>query len=388
MRGLQNCYRFLISRRSYSSQTWDSLATSQQVTLPLNFLHGRRVDARGNTSFKLIAPATGLPLRSVSNSNDDDVQEAVQVARNSFRTWSKMSGFERGQVLKRAADICRKRVEELARTEVLDTGKPIWEARYDIEGCADTIEYYGGLAAAIAGDFLQLSGGSFAYTVREPLGVVGGIGAWNYPFQMAAWKSSPALACGNTIVFKPSQFTPLTAVMLGEIYQEAGLPDGCYNVVQGEGATGQILTSHPGIDKVTFTGSVATGSRIMATCAKDVKHVTLELGGKSPLIIFADAHLENAVKGAMLANFSNQGQVCSNGTRVFVEESIAEEFLSMLKTRVSKMKIGDPMLEDTTVGASISEEQAKIVLGYIDIAKKEVSSVLDLNSKICSVTNI
>ncbi|GFN83524.1 betaine aldehyde dehydrogenase [Plakobranchus ocellatus] len=352
------------------------LSESHQATSPLNFVLGKRVDAQGSSSFQLIAPATGKVLRNIPNSNEQDISEAVLAARHTFKSWSKWTGFERGKVLKTAAELIRNKVDDLAYTEVLDTGKPIWEARYDILGCADTIEYYGGLAGGIKGDFMQLSGGSFAYTVREPLGVVGGIGAWNFPFQMAAWKSAPALACGNTMVFKPSQVTPLTAVMLGEIYQRAGLPGGCYNVVQGEGETGQILCSHSDIDKVTFTGSVPTGSRIMETCAKGIKHVTLELGGKSPLIIFSDADLDNAVKGAILANFSNQGQVCSNGTRVFVEESIAEDFLAKLIERVDNMKIGDPYHEDTTVGATISSQQAQIVEGYIDNAKKEGATVV------------
>ncbi|GFR59090.1 betaine aldehyde dehydrogenase [Elysia marginata] len=258
-----------ISVRHYSkSVSEQTLSKSYQVTSPLNFVLGRRVNAQGQSTFPLTAPATGTILRTVANSNEQDVGEAVLAARNSYTSWSKWTGFERGKILKTAADLIRSKVDDLAYTEVLDTGKPIWEARYDILGCADTIEFYGGLAGSIKGDFMQLSGGSFAYTIREPLGVVGGIGAWNFPFQMAAWKSAPALACGNTMVFKPSQMTPLTAVMLGEIYQKAGLPGGCYNVVQGEGETGQILCSHPDIEKVTFTGSVPTGSRIMTACAK------------------------------------------------------------------------------------------------------------------------
>ncbi|KAK3802241.1 hypothetical protein RRG08_004530 [Elysia crispata] len=363
--------------RHYSKDVSEqTLSKSHQVISPLNFVLGKRIDAQGPSSFQLIAPATGKKLRNIATSNEQDINEAVLAARNSYRSWSKWTGFERGKVLKTAADLIRSKVDDLAYTEVLDTGKPIWEARYDILGCADTIEFYGGLAGGIKGDFMQLSGGSFAYTIREPLGVVGGIGAWNFPFQMAAWKSAPALACGNTMVFKPSQVTPLTAVMLGDIYQQAGLPGGCYNVVQGEGETGQILCSHPNIDKVTFTGSVPTGSRIMAACAKDIKHVTLELGGKSPFVVFSDADLDNAVKGAILANFSNQGQVCSNGTRVYVEESIAEKFLAKLIERVENMKIGDPYQEDTTIGATISPQQAAIVEDYINIGKKEGATVV------------
>ncbi|CAL1535845.1 unnamed protein product [Lymnaea stagnalis] len=370
---------FLLPVRCFSlsavTKFKNKLIHSPQVTLPLNFIHGLRVDGGGGNTFPLTAPATGKTLREVSNSNKKDIDDAVKVARHSFKVWSRWSGFERGQVLRKAAIIMKNRLEELAYTEVLDTGKPIWEARLDVLGCAQTIDYFGGLAPTITGDFQRVSDESFAYTIREPLGVVGAIGAWNYPLQMASWKSAPALACGNTVVFKPSQLTPLTAVMLGEIYQEAGLPDGCYNVVQAKAETGQLLSSHPDINKISFTGSVATGSKIMAMCAEGVKHVTLELGGKSPLIIFADAHLDNAVKGAMLANFSNQGQVCSNGTRVFIEECIAEEFLTKLISRVKKMKIGDPNCDGTTVGATINENHAKKVLAYIDIARKEGATV-------------
>lgn len=297
----------LLSRRFYSVEP-----SSQFVQAPLNYLDGQRVNPvskGGKESCDLVYPATGEVLRQLQCAGREDVDQAVYSARKALKTWSGKSGFERGQVLKRAAEIIRSRLEEFTQVETLDTGKPIWEARFDIQSCADTIDYYGGLAAGISGEFLQVPGGSFAYTVREPIGVVGGIGAWNYPFQMASWKSAPALACGNTFVFKPSQLTPLTAVMLGEVYKEAGLPDGCYNVIQGEGETGALLSSHKGVDKMTFTGSIPTGSKVMEACAKDIKHVTLELGGKSPLIIFEDCHLDNAVTGAMLANFLSQGQV-------------------------------------------------------------------------------
>ncbi|OWF40779.1 4-trimethylaminobutyraldehyde dehydrogenase-like [Mizuhopecten yessoensis] len=371
----------LMIRRSLQcvSQRYMSIVTgsNSQVTQPLNYIGGQRAEPKNSpNTFNLTSPATGEVLRPVGNAGSQDVDEAVSVAQQAFKTWSKMAGFERGTVLKKAANIIRERSEELARTEVLDTGKPIWEARYDIQACADTIDYYGGLAAKIAGEYQQLANGSFAYTIKEPLGVIGGIGAWNYPFQMAAWKTSPALAAGNTIVFKPSQFTPLTAVMLAEIYTEAGLPHGCCNVIQGEGETGQFLSNHTGVSKISFTGSVQTGSKIMEACAKQIHHVTLELGGKSPCIIFEDSNLDDAVTGAMLANFLNQGQVCSNGTRVFVQDSVMKPFLEKLVERTKGMKIGDPNDEDTTVGATISPEQAQKTLKYIDIARTEGANVL------------
>ncbi|PVD30587.1 hypothetical protein C0Q70_09859 [Pomacea canaliculata] len=343
---------------------------AEQVQKPLNYIGGRRVDPSASSpEFDLVAPATGEILRHVNNSESNDVDAAVDTAKGAFAKWSKVTAFERGKILIKAASIIREHSEVLARTEVLDTGKPIWEARCDILGCADTVEYYGGLASSLAGEFTQFQEGSFAYTIREPVGVIGAVGAWNYPFQMATWKSSPALACGNTVVFKPSPLTPLTAVMLGEIYKQAGLPDGCYNVVQGETVTGQLICRHSDIAKLSFTGSISTG-------IKGIKYVTLELGGKSPLVIFEDAHMDNAVKGAMLANFSNQGQVCSNGTRVFVQRNILKEFTKRLTERTRAMVIGDPNNEETTVGATISAHQAETVLRYIEGAKNEGACVV------------
>ncbi|KAL4222077.1 4-trimethylaminobutyraldehyde dehydrogenase [Mactra antiquata] len=368
-------FRLVIQHRNCHT----AVASSPAVTKALNYINGERVQpVNKDTSqqFNLLYPATGEVLKIVQSSGSEDLNLAVTAAQTAQKTWGAMSGFERGQVLKKAADLIRSRQEELSKLETLDTGKPIWESKFDIQGCADTVEYYGGLASTISGEFLQLSGGNFAYTIREPLGVVGGIGAWNYPFQMATWKSSPALACGNSIVFKPSQMTPLTAVVLGEIYKEAGLPDGCFNVVQGEAETGSLLCNHPGVDKMSFTGSVDVGSKVMEACAKGIKHVTLELGGKSPLIIFEDSNLDNAVTGAMLANFLTQGQVCSNGTRVFVQKSVKSTFVDKLVTRTKSMKIGDPFSEDTTVGATITREQADKVLSYVNIAKKEGATVI------------
>ncbi|XP_041366547.1 4-trimethylaminobutyraldehyde dehydrogenase-like [Gigantopelta aegis] len=354
-------------------------SASAQVHQPLNYINGTRVESATKDpghKFHLIAPATGEILRDVPGAGAEDVDSAVAAARTAFTSWSKQPAFQRGSILIKAADIIRARSEEIARVEVLDTGKPIWEARYDILGCADTIQYYGGLAATLTGEFMKLANDSFTYTIREALGVVGGIGAWNYPFQMAAFKSAPALVCGNAMVFKPSPLTPLTAVMLAEIFTEAGLPDGCFNVIQGAGETGQLLVRHPKIAKMSFTGSVNTGSKIMAGCAESIKHITLELGGKSPLIIFSDADLDNAVKGAMMANFTNQGQVCSNGTRVFVQKDILAQFLEKLVTRTKGMKIGDPNEEDTMVGATISQEQAEKTLRYVQLARKEGATVV------------
>ncbi|XP_064613671.1 4-trimethylaminobutyraldehyde dehydrogenase-like [Liolophura sinensis] len=354
-------------------------SSGSEIQSPLNYVDGERINPTNRNEperFDLFAPATGELLGHIVSSSPEDVDTAVKNSENAFKKWSSLSGSERGKVLLQTAHIIRDQAEELSHVEVLNTGKPIWEARVDILGCADAVEYYGGIAATIAGQHIQLPNGSFAYTRREPLGVVGAIGAWNYPFQMAAWKSAPALACGNTMVFKPSPLTPLTAIMLGEIYTQAGLPDGCFNVIQGQANTGTCLSQYPGINKMTFTGSVPTGSKVMEACAQGIKPVTLELGGKSPLIVFADCDVENAVNGAMLANFLTQGQVCSNGTRVFVEEPILDQFLTLLVEKTKKLKIGDPWSDDTAVGAMISREHAEKVLGYVQLAKSEGATVL------------
>ena len=225
---------------------------------------------------------------------------------------------------------------------------------------------------------VKLPGGSWGFASREPLGVVGGVGAWNYPLQTCTWKVAPALACGNTFVYKPSPLAPLAAVVLGEVLKDAGLPDGVYNVVQGEAEAGSLLSNHPELDKLSFTGSVPTGTKIMEAGAKTIKNVTLELGGKSPLIIFEDANMKNAVKGALMANFLTQGEVCSNGTRVFIQRGIYEEFLAEFVKQAKQMKVGDPMNEDTTVGGTICEAHAKKVLGK-DFIKCSNDRLIDLS---------
>ena len=239
--------------------------------------------------------------------------------------------------------LLRERNAELALLETRDTGKPIQEtSAVDVLSGADCLEYFAGIAAGLAGEHIDLGPSAFGYTRREPLGVVAGIGAWNYPLQIACWKAAPALACGNAMIFKPAELTPLSAVKLAEIFTEAGLPDGIFNVVHGFADTGRLLTRHPDIAKVSLTGEVGTGKAVMADAASTLKHVTLELGGKSPLIVFEDADLDDAVSGALLANFYSAGEVCSNGTRVFVHDSIKAPFLSRLIARVKRMRIGDP----------------------------------------------
>lgn len=353
--------------------------SSEFWSLPLHFLDGNRVQSTNPSiqdDFDVKEPATGKVLTTTRCSSGAEVDRAVQSSRAAFVNWSQLSGLQRSKILRKAADLIRFYHEDVARVEVHDTGKPIWEARMDIEGCCDTLEYYAGLTANLTGEQIPMANGCFAYTRREPLGVVGAIGAWNYPSQMVVWKSAPALACGNTMVFKPSPLTPFSTAMLADIYSEAGLPDGVFNVVQGGAEVGQMLSEHPDVAKMTFTGSVRSGSKVMEACARGIKHVTLELGGKSPLIIFNDADLKNAVSGAILANFLSQGQVCSNGTRVFVHNDVWEEFVSKFVTRTKSMKIGNPMNDDTTVGATISREQFEKAIGYVSGAVGEGAKIL------------
>lgn len=335
------------------------------------FIDGEQVDATSGETFPSLSPATGETIATVQQASSADVDRAVASAREGFAEWSALTGAQRGRILNRAVAILRERNDELARLEVLDTGKPIAEAlEVDVASGADCIEYFAGVAATLHGHHYDL-GSNFAYTRREPLGVTAGIGAWNYPIQIACWKSAPALACGNAMVYKPAELTPLTAVELAKIYLEAGVPPGVFNVVQGDARVGQALVAHPGIAKVSVTGEVGTGKAVMAAAAPTLKAVTLELGGKSPLLVFDDADLDNAVSGALLGNFYTQGEICSNGTRVYVHAPVYEQFLDRLAARVAKMTIGDPLDPSTDVGALISAEHLDKVLGYVEVGKSE-----------------
>lgn len=336
---------------------------------------GGRSYATTGDSFETHNPATGESLQRVRVADEQAVNVAVDAAQQGLAVWSAMTGAERGRILVKAAELLRARNSELARLESLDTGKPIQETEaVDIISGADCLEYFGGLAASLSGEHIDL-GSAFVYTRREPLGICAGIGAWNYPMQIACWKSAPALACGNVMIFKPAELTPLTAMKLAEILAEAGLPAGVFNVVNGFAETGQLLTRHPEIAKVSLTGEVGTGIKVMTDAAASLKHVTLELGGKSPLIVFEDAHLENAVSGAMLGNFYSAGEVCSNGTRVFVQRQLYDAFLERLVERTRKLKVGDPLDAATQIGALISEEHLNKVLGYIEKGKAEGAEI-------------
>jgi len=342
-----------------------------------NFVDGAYIENATGETFDVINPATGKVIYQVEVADKQVQEKAIASAKRGFATWSAMDAMERSRILLKAVALLRERNDELAKIEVLDTGKPWQEASVvDVLSGADSIEFFAGLAPSIEGN-QQTVGDDFYYTRREPLGICAGIGAWNYPLQIACWKAAPALACGNVMIFKPSEETPLGALKLAEILTEAGLPNGVFNVVQGAGEVGAWLTHHPEIAKVSFTGEVGTGKKVMAAAASSLKEVTMELGGKSPLIIFADADLDNAVSAAMLGNFYTQGEVCTNGTRVFVEKSLYPAFIEKLLERTrNNIVVGDPMNANTNFGALISEKHQKLVQSYIDIGIKEGATLL------------
>ncbi|WP_417255179.1 betaine-aldehyde dehydrogenase [Celeribacter sp.] len=330
-----------------------------------HYINGQYVEDSAGKELVTRYPATGEVVASLYAATNNIVDHALAAADAARSSWAAMTGSERGRILRRAADIIRERNRELSVLETLDTGKPLQETLVaDAASGADCLEYFGAIAAGLTGEHIQL-GADFAYTIREPLGVCVGIGAWNYPIQIACWKAAPALACGNTFVFKPSEMTPLSALKLAEILTEAGLPDGVFNVIQGYGETGGTLVDDSRVAKVSLTGSVPTGRKVYAAAAKGMKHVTMELGGKSPLLIFDDASLDDAVSAAINANFYSSGQICSNGTRVFVQKGILPEFLARLKERTQKAIIGDPLDEATNFGPMISQAQFDITLSYI-----------------------
>lgn len=336
-----------------------------------HFINGQYVEDTAGTPIPVIYPATGEPIATVYSATPAIIDAALTAAEAAQAQWAAMTGTERGRILRRAADILRDRNHDLSVLETMDTGKPLQETLIaDATSGADALEYFGGLAATLGGEHLQL-GDDFVYTVREPLGVCVGIGAWNYPTQIACWKAAPALTCGNAMVFKPSEQTPLGALKLAEILIEAGLPAGVFNVVQGLGNVGASLIEDARVAKVSLTGSVPTGRKVYAAAAAGIKHVTMELGGKSPMIVFDDANIEDAISGAINGNFYSSGQICSNGTRVFVHRAIKDKFLSRLVERTKSAVIGDPLDEATNFGPMVSDTQRQQVLGFIAKGQSE-----------------
>jgi aldehyde dehydrogenase (NAD+) len=337
-------------------------------------IDGQWVD--GSKKFHTINPATEEVLAEITEASPSHVDRAVESARRTFEDrsgpWRKLSASERGLLIWKLADLIEKNIEELAELETLDNGKPIFESRYvDMPMVIDVLRYYAGLATKIHGETVNTFETAFTYTLREPIGVVGLIVPWNFPLLLASWKLGPALACGNTLVLKPAEQTPLTTLKLGELAIEAGFPAGVINILTGGPETGKAIVAHPGIDKIAFTGSTAVGKEIMRGAADTLKRVTLELGGKSPNIVFADADVDNAVKGAINGIFYGKGEVCNAGSRLFLENKLKDEFTEKLVARASKLRPADPLDPKTRLGAIVSQEQMKTVLGLIEAGKSE-----------------
>ena len=349
------------------------------MTTPVyeNFINGHFLKNQTGDTFAVTNPATGEVIYHVEIADEFIQNAAIESAKQGFAAWSAMTPIERSRILLKAVAILRERNDELAKVEVLDTGKPWQEAEcVDVETGADVIEYFAGLAPAQVGQ-QQIVGNDFYYTRKEPLGICAGIGAWNYPLQIACWKSGPALAAGNAVIFKPSEETPLGAIKLAEIFIEAGVPAGVFNVVQGAAEVGQWLTANPNIEKVSFTGEVGTGKKVMASAAGSLKDVTMELGGKSPLLVFDDADVSQAVSAAMLGNFYTQGEICTNCTRIYVHKNVYQQFIDELKTRTEQNIIaGDPMDPEVNLGALISKKHQELVLSYIDRGIQEGATLL------------
>jgi betaine-aldehyde dehydrogenase len=343
------------------------------------FIDGQWVDSESGKTFKTPNPATGDTLAEVAEADKADIDKAVAAARRAFEgKWSKMSARDRGRLLYKLSQLIEQNAADLAAIETADNGKPIKESLYvDLPQVVENFEYFAGWATKIEGETIPVPGKMFNYTLREPIGVCGQIIPWNFPLLMAAWKLAPALAAGNTVVLKPAEQTPVGAMELARLIQEAGFPEGVVNIVPGYGETaGAALAAHPGIDKIAFTGSTEVGKMIAKAAADNLTKVSLELGGKAPNIVFADSDIDQAVAGAMMGIFYNQGQVCCAGSRLFVEESVKDQFLDKLSDKAGKITVGDPMDKSTQMGPQVSEEQLNRIKGYVDVAREEGATVL------------
>ena len=366
-----------------------SVIRQQAVERKKMFVGGKWLEGTGKT-FEVFNPATEEVIALVPDATEIEVGAAVTAARSALEDgpWGKMSARERGRLVYKLAQRISEKAEELARLESLNNGKPFFESsRVDIPSTVDCFEYYAGWADKIEGETIPVNGPYLNYTLREPVGVVGAIVPWNFPLLLAAYKVAPALACGNTVILKPAEETPLSALRLGELAQEVGFPDGVFNVVTGLGpTTGAALVRHPGIDKIAFTGSTQTGQEIMKAAAGTLKKVSLELGGKSPNVVFADADLDAAVKGAVSGIFYGKGEVCTAGSRLFVENNVHDQFMEKLVERSKKLTPGDPFDSKTRLGPLVSKGQMERVLGYIEAGKKEGAQLLT-GGKRASVAN-
>jgi betaine-aldehyde dehydrogenase len=340
---------------------------------------GQSVDAATGETFETVSPTTNRPVARVPRAGLADVERAVLAARRAFDDgpWPRMTPLERSRILHRIAAILRERIDTLSVLETMNCGKVIVESRGDVTASANCFEYYASVATQFWGDQIPMNGPLLDYTLREPIGVCAQIVPWNFPLLMSAWKLAPALAAGNTLILKPASVTPVTAIILGEICREAGVPDGVVNVLTGPGAEiGEALVASPLVDKVAFTGETSTGSRIMAIASETIKKVSLELGGKSPNIVYPDADLDEAVNGSLFAIYTNAGQRCTARTRLFLHRDIHDQFISTFVERARKIRVGDPLDWQTQMGPVISPKQRDKVLSYCAIAQEDGAELL------------
>lgn len=361
----------------HSPQSGISPAVSDFLSRPIyHLIDGQNVPSASGETFTSFNPCNGRSLAEVSSGGAEDVNHAVSAARRALDgPWGRMSPAQRSKILWRVGDLLEERLEEIALVEALDVGKPLTAARVaDVPLSADWFRYMAGWPTKLEGTTIPISaaGNYHAYTVREPVGVVAAIVAWNFPLLLAAWKLSPALAAGNAVILKPAEQTPLSAALLGEILRDAGVPDGVVNIVQGTGENvGSVLAAHPGVDKISFTGSTAVGRKIVAAAGGNLKRVTLELGGKSPNVVFADANIDAAIEGAANAIFFNQGEACEAGSRLYIQSKVYDRVVEGVAKIASEMKVGDSLAPDTQIGPMVSETQLNTVLGYLESGKND-----------------
>ncbi len=348
------------------------------------FISNEWVPAASGDRFAVINPATEEVIAQVAKADAADVDAAVQAARTCFESdgWQNLNARERGKMLTKAADLLAERLDEMAKLETQHNGKLLFESKIDVSMSVETLRYYGGWADKITGDTLPVNGPFFAYTLREPVGVVAAIVPWNFPLNIATWKFAPALAAGCTVIVKPASETPLTVLLMAEIMREAGFPPGAFNVLPGGGSTaGSALVKHPGVDKISFTGSTEIGKQVMRDAVDTVKRITLELGGKSPNVIFADADLKSAVRGAQNGIFYGKGEVCAAGSRLLVESSVKDQVIEQLVERSAKLQPGDPLVKESRLGAVVSKQQQETVMSYIAAGKQEATLVAGGNER-------
>lgn len=359
-----------------SMQKRPALPTIRQTKLLIN---NQWVDSSDGSTFETLNPATGEVIAKVSAASAADVDRAVKAARKALEMgpWKTMDAADRGRLLFRLADLVEQNASELAVLEALNCGKTITDSRGDLTGVVNTLRYYAGWADKIEGKTVPVRGNFLSYTLRQPVGVVGQIIPWNFPLLMLAWKWGPALACGNTLLLKPAEQTPLTALRLGELAIEAGFPAGVINILNGMGeTTGNAIVVHPDVDKIAFTGHVDTAKLIQKAAADTLKRTTFELGGKSPNVIFADANMDDAVAGAFHAIYFHGGQCCTAGSRLFVEKKIHQEFVERLAEKSKERRLGDPLDPQTEQGPQVSKEQMDKILGYVKMGQKQGATLM------------